>query len=89
MTWCDCELGCRLPMVSVFLTPTVLQTCRLLKPPDDCHHALTKLVAKDGKTSQGENMLREEGFKVNVPWLLPGFCHIRPRPAVRVKTQMN
>jgi hypothetical protein len=41
------------------------------------------------KTSKGEKTLWEEGFKVNVPWLPPGFCHIRPRPAVRVKTQMN
>ena len=34
------------------LTPTLLQMC-LLKPPDDCHHALMKLVAKDGKNKQG------------------------------------
>jgi hypothetical protein len=64
--------------------PTVLQMCRLLKPPDDCCHALTKLVAKDCKKSKGENTLWEEGFKVNVPWLPPGFCHIRPWPAVQL-----
>ena len=35
------------------LMPTVLQMRRLLKPPDDCRHALTKLVAKDCKKKQG------------------------------------